>query len=105
MPKKRYTPEEICPPCSRLGHHGVYLNGAYFPRACARGRADTPSSVSRPTRAPSDPLAPPAGRRRRFRFSSPPGLAGPAAHETLLVCGRVVGTEVGFPLVRLKPDF
>ena len=25
-----------------------------------------------------------AGRRRRFRFSSPPGFAGPAAHETLL---------------------
>jgi hypothetical protein len=27
--------------------------------------------------------------------SSPPGLAGPAAHETLLLRGRVVGTEVG----------
>ena len=44
-------------------------------------------------------------RRRRFLFSSPPGLAGPAAHETLLLCGRVVGTEVGIPLVRLSPIF
>jgi hypothetical protein len=38
-----------------------------------------------------------------FLSSSPPGLAGPAAHETLLLCGRVVGTEVGIPLVRLSP--
>jgi len=29
--------------------------------------------------------------------SSPPGLAGPAAHETVLLFGRVVGTEVGIP--------
>jgi hypothetical protein len=27
-------------------------------------------------------------------MSFPPGYAGPAAHETLLRCGRVVGTEV-----------
>jgi hypothetical protein len=40
---------------------GVCLNGAYFPRAREAG-ADTPSSVSRPTRAQTDPLAPP-GRR------------------------------------------
>src|SRR5207253_4906057 len=33
------------------------------------------------------------------------GLARPAAHETLLLCGRVVGTEVGIPLVRLSPLF
>ena len=25
--------------------------------------------------------------------------------KLLLVCGRVVGTEVGIPLVRYKPDF
>src|SRR6266853_1277777 len=37
------------------------------------------------------------------QLSSPPGFAGPAAHETLLLCGRVVGTEVGNPLVRLSP--
>src|SRR5208282_4444180 len=42
---------------------------------------------------------------RCLRFSSPPGLAGPAAHETLLLCGCVVGTEVGIPLVRLSPSF
>src|SRR5262249_49591359 len=29
-----------------------------------------------------------------FPLSSPSGLAGPAAHETLLLCGCVVGTEV-----------
>ena len=50
-----------------------------------------------------DPLGPAPGRRRQFHFSSPSGLAGPAAHETLLICGRVVGTEVGFPLVQLMP--
>ena len=33
------------------------------------------------------------------------GLAGPAAHETLLLCGCVVGTEVGILLVRLSPPF
>src|SRR5580704_11739821 len=36
-------------------------------------------------------------------ISSPPGLAGPAAHETLLFCGRVVGTEVAIRLVQLSP--
>jgi hypothetical protein len=41
----------------------------------------------------------------RFLISSPPGLAGPAAHETLLLCGRVVGIEVGHPLVRSKPEY
>ena len=45
------------------------------------------------------------GVGRPFRFSSPPGLAGPAAHETLLFCGCVVGTEVGILLVRLSPSF
>ncbi len=30
----------------------------------------------------SDPLAPPAGRRRRFLLSFPSGLAGPAADKT-----------------------
>jgi hypothetical protein len=35
-----------------------------------------------------------------FLSSPPPGLARPAAHETMLLCGRVVGTEVGIPLVR-----
>ena len=40
-----------------------------------------------------------------IRFSSPSGLAGPAAHETLLLCGCVVGTEVGILLVRLSPSF
>ncbi len=40
-----------------------------------------------------------------IRSSSPSGFAGPAAHETLLVWGRVVGTEVGILLVRLKPEF
>jgi len=70
------------------------------PRARAReGRAEM-SDVGQQ----SDPLAPRAALRQ-FPFSSPSGLAGPAAHETLLICGRVVGTEVGFPLVRLKPDF
>src|SRR5713226_9167833 len=38
-------------------------------------------------------------------FSFPPGFARPAAHETLLVCGRVVGTEVGISLVQLSPFF
>jgi hypothetical protein len=38
-----------------------------------------------------------------FLISSPPGLAGPAAHETLLFCGRVVGTEVAIRLVQLSP--
>ena len=38
-----------------------------------------------------------------FHFSFPSGLAGPAAHETLLLCGCVVGTEVGIRLVRLSP--
>ena len=51
------------------------------------------------------PLGPPPGRCRRFHFSSPSGLAGPAAHETLLLCGCVVGTEVGILLVRLSPSF
>ena len=32
-----------------------------------------------------------------------PGFGRPAAHETLLLCGRVVGTEVGISLVRLSP--
>ena len=41
-------------------------------------------------------------RRQRFRTEFSPGLAGPAAHETLLFYG-VVGTEVGFVLVRLSP--
>ena len=36
------------------------------------------------------------------RSSSPPGFAGPAAYETLLLCGRVVGTEVDIRLVRLS---
>jgi hypothetical protein len=44
-------------------------------------------------------------RRRRFRFSSPSGVAGPAADETLLLCGRVVGTEVGIPFGAIKPEF
>ena len=53
----------------------------------------------------------PTGRRcgcwapSLLRFSSPPGLAGPAAHETLLLCGCVVGTKVGILLVRLSPSF
>jgi hypothetical protein len=37
---------------------------------------------------------------RNFHFSFPSGLAGPAAHETLPFCGRVVGIEVGIRLVR-----
>src|ERR1700704_3913214 len=36
--------------------------------------------------------------------SSPSGFARPTAHETLLLCGRVVGTEVGTSLVRLSPN-
>src|ERR1700686_5810880 len=40
-----------------------------------------------------------------FLFSFPSGLAGPAAHETLPFCGRVVGIEVGIRLVRLSPLF
>ena len=36
--------------------------------------------------------------------SFPSDLAGPAAHETLLLCGCVVGTEVGILLVRLSPN-
>jgi hypothetical protein len=38
------------------------------------------------------------------RSSSPPGFAGPAAHETLLLCARVVGTEIDIRLVRLSPS-
>jgi len=34
-----------------------------------------------------------------FHPSSPPGPAGPAARDTLLLCGRFVGTDVGI-LVR-----
>ena len=37
-------------------------------------------------------------------LSFPSDLAGPAAHETLLLCGCVVGTEVGILLVRLSPN-
>jgi hypothetical protein len=40
-----------------------------------------------------------------FHFSSSSGLARPTAHETLLLCGYVVGTEVGILLVRLSPSF
>ena len=40
-----------------------------------------------------------------FLFSFPSGLAGPAAHETLPFCGRVVGIEVGIRLARLSPLF
>ena len=89
------------------------------PRACEGRR---PSAVGQ-QRHPhsggqqSDPRS--ATRRRRLgggwppsplrlsgiRFSSPSGLAGPAAHETLLLCGCVVGTEVGILLVRLSPSF
>jgi hypothetical protein len=36
--------------------------------------------------------------------SFPPGFARPAAHETLLLCGGVAGTEVGSFLVRLSPS-
>ena len=39
-----------------------------------------------------------------LQLSFPPGLARSAAHETLLLCGRVVGTEVGICLVRLSPQ-
>jgi hypothetical protein len=46
-----------------------------------------------------------AGGAVDFHFSSPSGLAGPTAHETLLLCGCVVGTEVGILLVRLSPTF
>ena len=64
------------------------------------------SDADRPARAAwAAPGATAAGRRRPFLFSSPSGLAGPAAHETLLLCGRVVGTEVGILLVRLSPLF
>src|ERR1700686_4876040 len=41
-------------------------------------------------------------RGRLILLSFPPGLAGPAAHETLLFYG-VVGTEVDAYLVRLSP--
>jgi len=46
----------------------VNLYGADSSRARAR-RSRATRSASRPTRDQSDPLAPPAGRRRRFRFS------------------------------------
>jgi hypothetical protein len=62
---------------------------------------------------PSDllDLLEPAGRRSGccptspVLFSSPSGVAGPAADETLLLCGRVVGTEVGIPFGAIKPEF
>src|SRR5450830_422963 len=38
-----------------------------------------------------------------YQSSSPPSFGRPAAHETLLLFGRVVGTEVGISLVRLSP--
>ena len=52
-----------------------------------------------------DLLGPPGRAGADFHFSSPSGLAGPTAHETLLLCGCVVGTEVGILLVRLSPTF
>jgi hypothetical protein len=45
-------------------------------------------------------LIPAVLARRRMPSSSPPGLARPAAHETLLLCGGVVGTEVGLGAIK-----
>jgi hypothetical protein len=44
-----------------------------------------------------------AGLDVSVKSSSPPSFGRPAAHETLLLFGRVVGTEVGISLVRLSP--
>ena len=44
----------------------------------------------------------PLSKSKLIVLSFPPGLAGPAAHETLLFYG-VVGTEVDAYLVRLSP--
>ena len=52
---------------------GVYLTCAYFPRAREAG-ADTPSSVSRPTRDQSDPLAPPGRLLADVAYASAIGL-------------------------------
>ena len=61
------------------------------------------------TTAPLQALAPqtlwrslPPNSGEDFELSCPPDLAGPAAYETLLFYG-LVGTEVGFVLVRLSP--
>jgi hypothetical protein len=48
----------------------------------------------------SDPLGPAPAR-----FSFPSGLAGPAAHETLLLCGRVVRHRGRDSLGAIKPEF
>ena len=72
---------------------------ARISRARVRGGAERRAPpADRPARAGWAAL-------RQFLFSSPSGLAGPAAHETLLLCGCVVGTEVGILLVRLSPSF
>jgi hypothetical protein len=53
----------------------------------------------------------PTGRRcgcwppSLLRFSFPSGLAGPAAHETLLLCGRVVRHRGRDSLGAIKPEF
>ena len=82
--------------------------------ACARGAierchrptrrcADATDAIEPALRLPADVDAP--DFFRAFHFSFPSGLAGPAAHETLLLCGCVVGIEVGIHLVRLSPTF
>jgi hypothetical protein len=68
-----------------LANGRVYLYGAYFPRACARG-APTRRARSGPTRAKTDPLAPPAGRRRYFQNSGW-GLVRPPRRR-IRWCGR-----------------
>ena len=74
------------------------INSVAFTRARDARRHKRTRPAGRPARAGWTALW-------QFRFSSPSGLAGPAAHETLLLCGCVVGTEVGILLVRLSPSF
>ena len=63
-------------------------------------RAVTPTDLHRPARRRCG-----CWPTSTFLFSFPSGLAGPAAHETLPFCGRVVGIEVGIRLARLSPLF
>jgi hypothetical protein len=88
--------------CKKEG--GVSLNGTHgvgvLTRAC-EGRADMSAVGQQRDPQTERPAGAAWAALRQFRFSSPSGFARPTAHETLLLCGCVVGTEVGILLVRV----
>ena len=93
-------------PTRGIERSAVWVRAQLAPISRARERArrsERRVSADRPAERPAGAAC--LAAARQFHFSSPSGLAGPAAHETLLLCGRVVGTEVGIPLVRLSPSF